>query len=189
MSDRKVPFLDELEAPDLETLEAALTQLPGAAPSARARQALLDATARTHRFEELVGPFAQACDLDETEAERLLLAIDDPTRWSPGPAPWIHLLHFEGGPKTARCITGIVRVDPGQSFPEHGHLGEEVVLVLQGEARSGGRTYRRGDIVTAGPGDEHDVFVVSDIPLLYLAVVAEGIRVGDEEITFDDPRG
>ncbi len=189
MSERKDPFLAELTAHDQEILDAALAKLSPIVPRASARDALLEDAARTHRFDELVAPFAEACDLEPAEAERLLLGVDDPARWSAGPAPWIHLIHFEGGPKTARCITGIVRIDPGKSFPRHGHLGEETVLVLQGRARSEGRTYGRGDVLRAGPDDEHEVEVVSDIPLIYLAVVAEGIRLGEDTITFDDPRG
>ena len=189
MSAPKRRFLDELDPADREVLAEAISALPEVPPAATARERLLDAAARTHRFEELVEPFAEACDLDRGAAEDLLRAVDEPERWSTGPAPWIHLLHFEGGPKTARCITGIVKVEPGRSFPRHGHLGPETVLVLQGRARSGERTYERGDLLTAGPDDVHEVEVVSDIPLVYLAVVAEGIVLGGETITFDDPQG
>ncbi len=188
MSVPQDPFFDDLDDSDVGALEEALSQLPPVAPDPNLRQALLEASARSHRFEELVAPFARTADIDEATVERLLLAIDEPAQWSQGPAPWIHLLHFEGGPRTARCITGIVKIDPGLRFPHHGHLGEEIALVLQGEAQSGGRTYERGDIMISGPAEEHDVVATSDIPLLYLAVVAEGIRIGDDVFTFDDPR-
>ncbi|MEM9074051.1 MAG: cupin domain-containing protein [Myxococcota bacterium] len=190
MTEPKDPFLDELLEGDLDALEQALSKLAEDAPSSSRRDALLQATTTTNRFPELVEALAKATDLNEDAAQDLLIAVDDASRWVDGPAPWIHLLHFEGGPATARSITGFVKVDPGQAFPEHGHLGDEIVIVLQGEAKDSlsGKVYRRGDTVTADPSIEHAVIVVSDIPLIYLAVVAEGIRLGGEDIPFDDPR-
>ena len=191
MSEPNDPFLAELERGDLEALTKALAELSDTnAPSPTKRASLMAALAETNRFEELVGPVAEATDLSDDAASALLLAIDDPARWTEGPFPAVELLHFEGGPAVARAITGFVRVAPGGCFPEHDHLGSERVIILQGAVRdtATGETHRRGAILDAGPGVEHQLEVVSSIPLVYLAVAQEGIRIGDMVVPYDDPR-
>ncbi|HJL30412.1 MAG TPA: hypothetical protein RMI62_15145, partial [Polyangiaceae bacterium LLY-WYZ-15_(1-7)] len=107
MSDPKDRFAQELAGGELEALtdawSEALSARPVEAPSPGRRAALLAATQEAHRFEELVAPVAEAADLSEDAVAALLRAIDDPARWAAGPAPGVDLLHFEGGPKTARA--------------------------------------------------------------------------------------
>ena len=185
-------FLRELRDLD-EASDDAIAPLANALPTASTdggvRSRLLASTETTHRFEELVDVIANDADLPASRVDELLLAIDQPETWESGPAPGIDLFHFDGGPKTARAITGFVRIETGGTFPEHGHLGAEVVVILQGEARDTrtGKVHGRGDRVTATPGDEHALVVTSDIPFVYLAVVEEGIRIGERELKYDDP--
>ena len=189
-------FLRELRGLEQELDERfddAIAPLAGALPAVGAdagiRARLLASSKATHRFDDLVERIAQDADLPASRVDALLLGIDDPATWEAGPAPGIELYHFEGGPKTATAVTGFVRVATGGSFPHHGHLGSEVVVVLQGEARdtSTGEVHGRGARITAEPGVEHALEVTSDIPFVYLAVVEQGIRVGDRDYKYDDP--
>lgn len=163
--------------------------LPGSNPDAGLRARLLASTESTHRFEELVELISQASDLPSSRVDELLLAVDNASSWEEGPAPGIDLFHFEGGPKTAHSITGFVRIVTGGGFPHHDHLGAEVVVVLQGEARdtATGIVHGRGARVTAKPGHEHALEVTSDIPFIYLAVVEQGLSIGEREFKYDDP--
>ncbi len=140
----------------------------GTAPGGDARQRLLGSLATTHRFDDLAALIAEETALDADAVDALLLSIDasgpddaSASAWSPGPLPHIELLHFEGGPGRERSITGFVRVAPGEAFPPHDHLGEEVVVVLQGafEDTATGIVHGRGARVTATPGVEHAVRV------------------------------
>ncbi len=160
-------------------------------PRSSAKDRFFARVAQTCRFSELIDIFAKDADLPREQAEKILTSIDDKNAWEPGPLPWISLLHFEGGPSRQRHITGVVKVEPGQFFPHHDHLGHEINLVLQGEAHDSlsGKTYRRGDRVEFIPGQAHEIRSTSDIPLLYVAILAEGLTIGDDIIRYDDPRG
>jgi len=179
----------ELAPSELEALvESAVASDDADAASGRKR--LLEAARQTHRFEELVEAIAKAADLTPADVEPLLLKIDEPEAWDRGLHDAMHLLHFEGGPMTANAITGFVRIAPGHEFPMHDHVGEETVIILQGECRdhADGDLYGRGARIRSGPGYEHGLTVTSDIPLIYLAVVQQGIVVGGQVIGPDDPR-
>lgn len=188
-------FLRELQEMD-EAFDDAIAPLANALPSENAdssvRARLLSSTRSTHRFDDLVDLIAKDADLPASRVDELLLAIDDShdgSTWEAGPAPGIELFHFEGGPETAQSITGFIRIASGAEFPQHGHLGTEVVIILQGEARdtSTGVVHGRGERIVAKPGIEHALVVTSDIPFVYLAVVEKGIRVGDRDYKYDDP--
>lgn len=204
MSQPKDPFLAEL----LEGLEG-LDGLDGLdvgedaigrdlerlgeplAPTVSLRDRLFASTETNHRFDELVDVIGREADLDADAVHDLLLSVDQASSWEPGPVPWISLLHFEGGPSRQQHITGFVRIEPGQVFPEHGHLGPETIVVLQGECRDSfdGKVHGRGALVRTEPDVEHELVVTSDVPFVYLAVVSEGISLGGEAIRYDDPRG
>lgn len=185
-------FLRELQELD-EAFDDAIApladSLPKANPDSSLRDRLLSSTKSTHRFDDLVELVANDADLPTSRVEELLLAIDEASTWEEGPAPGIELFHFDGGPKTAQSITGFIRIASGGGFPEHGHLGNEVVIILQGEARdtATGIVHGRGERLEATPGVEHALVVTSDIPFVYLAVVDQGIRIGDRNYKYDDP--
>ncbi|MBX3249336.1 MAG: cupin domain-containing protein [Myxococcales bacterium] len=163
-------------------------QRPAVDPAVRAR--LLESSHREHRFPDLVSLIARDADLPAVCAADLLCAVDDPSRWSPGPAPGVTLLHFDGGPKTADAITGFVRVEPGHFFPEHDHAGVEIGVVLQGALRdtATGAVHERGARVVTHPGTAHALEVVSRAPAIYLAIAHVGVIVGGQLIGPDDAR-
>lgn len=58
--------------------------------------------------------------------------------------------------------SSVVRLAQGSRFPRHAHHGTEEVVVLSGVARIGGVELSAGDYLFSQPGEEHDVFAVSD---------------------------
>jgi quercetin dioxygenase-like cupin family protein len=195
MSDRRPrgldPFLRELDAlgrrdardparvDDRDPIAAtlALSARP-AAPSGALRDRVLLSIATTHRFEDLEERLAELVDLPRAAAASLLLAIDSATAWSTGPRSGVELLHFAGGPAVASAITGLVRIAPGAEFPEHEHVGDETVLVLQGALRdSSGSEHRRGEILPMPASSVHSLRAIGTVALIYLAVIHGGVRI------------
>jgi putative transcriptional regulator len=174
---------------ELEAMDAASSSASPSAPS-ELRARLLDSARTTHRFEDVLAQIALDADLSDDTTAALLLAIDEPARWSPGPMPGLSLLHFDGGPKTAGAITGFVRIEPGARFPEHDHGGEEIGVILQGQLRdtATGRLHGRGDRLVHHPGTEHALEAVSRIPVIYLAIAHVGVVLGGQLIGPEDAR-
>jgi putative transcriptional regulator len=53
------------------------------------------------------------------------------------------------------AITELVRVEPGRGAAEHGHVADEMTLVLTGAYSDGRGLYRPGELAYAGPGFMH----------------------------------
>ena len=150
----------------------------------------IERTIRHGRFAAFANQAAAILDLNAARAAKLLDRIDDETRWEPGPADGVTLLHIEGGPRVTAAVAGFVRVEPGSVFPRHTHLGAETVLLLQGSMESdAGPTGRRGDVLRMPPGSTHEVRALPGPPLIYLAVVDDGVELpGGQIIRPGDPR-
>jgi putative transcriptional regulator len=185
-------FLEEVEADGvpLEGAEAVALAVPSVSivPAMRAR--MLASLDTTHRFDDLEERVADLADLSIDQARALLLRVDAPsTKWDPGPAEGIELLHFEGGPRTRNAVTGFVRHAPGTTFPEHEHVGDERVLVLQGAFEDAdGAVYRSGDLAERGPITPHSYRAVGPLALVTMAVVQGGVVIGGVTIAPGDPR-
>jgi quercetin dioxygenase-like cupin family protein len=157
-------------------------------PSPGARARLLGATesGRLGRFAAAVG---RLMDVAEHGARALLDGIDRATSWEPGPADGIALFHISGGPAVANAVTGFVRVRAGVEFPRHTHLGDEVVLVVQGGFRDGedGSTAHVGDEVRRTAGTSHALTALDGPDLIYLAVIQDGVDIGGQVMRAGDP--
>ncbi len=147
------------------------------------RDALLNAPlhGRLHRF---AAQLAELMDVTEAQGRALLDGLDADDAYEPGPFPGMDIMlrHIDGGQAVANAITGFVRVAPGLTFPEHEHLGVEQVLILQGHMRDEvtGEVAGPGEVVMRTAQTSH---AISALPggtdLVYLAVVQEGVRIGD----------
>ena len=58
--------------------------------------------------------------------------------------------------------SSVVRLAQGSRFPRHAHEGTEEVVVLNGIVRIGDVELTPGDYLFTQPGEEHDVFALSD---------------------------
>ena len=194
MSTWEDDLLDELltEAPELQALAEAL---PWDGPSPEGgRDRLLAAAHVDGRFERFVETVAAMLDVETDTARELLDRIGAPDGapdgWYESMLPDVSLIDLEGGPAVANAITGFLRMPAGAEFPEHGHLGEEKVLVIQGsfEDLSSGRIVRPGDVAKMSEGSAHAFRVRPGPDLVYMVVAEGGIRIGDQVLGPDDPR-
>ncbi len=179
-------FLDDPEALEgLALVAEALPRVP--APTGLGRRVLESARleGRFTRYAEITG---ELLDLPPAAALALLDQLDDERRWEPGFVPGMQLCHVQGGPKVSGAITGFVRLAQRHTFPDHEHLGAESVLILQGRCLDRDQVHGPGDVVHMEAGSRHEFTVLKGPDLLYLAVVHEGLRVGDDVLRADDPR-
>lgn len=138
---------------------------------------LLEATKGVSRFDDFVQTVADLIGDVAARAKTLLDSLDDPASWVPGPAPGTALVHFEGGPRLEAALVGFVSVEPGTLFPEHTHLGEEIVMVLQGAFRdSDGTVVGPGDVRRMSDGTRHDFVALEGPTLIYLVVLERGVE-------------
>lgn len=166
----------------LEAVEADLAAAePGAGGADALRERVLEGAAVEGRFDRFLAPVAELMDVDEGAARLLLDGIGRPDAFEPSPLPEVSLYHIEGGPKVEGAVTGFVRMPGGAIFPEHEHLGDEAVLVVQGSFEDGvsGQVHRPGELVRLPAGTRHDFRARPGPDLVYLVVVQEGVKIGD----------
>ncbi|MFO0696444.1 MAG: cupin domain-containing protein [Polyangiales bacterium] len=191
MSTRDPHELDDFlaSAGDVDALVALAEALPPSGPEASGRARLLGLAAPEGRLDRFAADVARLLDLAPEAASALLARASTPAPYEPGPFPGVSLFHVVGGPAVAGAITGFVRLVAGAEFPEHEHLGDEAVLILQGRLiDSGGAERGPGEVVPMPAGSRHGVVAKAGPDLVYLAVLREGLRIGDVEMRADDPR-
>ncbi len=69
--------------------------------------------------------------------------------------PWKRGLSGVHYAKRGRGKGKLMRLDPGQSAPEHSHSALEATVVLKGQFEDGHGVYARGDLVLGRPGVRH----------------------------------
>lgn len=181
---------ESLDEDDVAGFEAFADLLEAEAPPANGRETLLVALRHEGRLHRHADSVAELLDVPAEEARRLLDAAASEAVYEPGPFPSIGLYHVRGGPRVSGAITGFVRIPGGAEFPTHEHLGEEAVLVIQGSMLEpeSGRIFRAGELARAEAGMRHTTVARPGPDLVYLAVLFDGLRVGDAELRADDPR-
>ncbi len=131
------------------------------------------ARARQGRLAYFTDQVAQLFDLSTTDAAELLRRAQANEGWEAGPDVGVEIMPVNAGPKVSECITALVRVAPGATFPWHPHLGPETVMVLEGGFRdSQGVEVWRGEVQQM-PGDtEHDFVAFEGVGCVCAAVNA-----------------
>lgn len=76
--------------------------------------------------------------------------------------PWKKGLSGVHYAKRGRGKGKLMRLDPGQSAPEHSHSALEATIVLHGRFKDGHGSYARGDLVLGYPGMRHRPAAVGD---------------------------
>jgi quercetin dioxygenase-like cupin family protein len=147
-------------------------------PSARSRERLLTTICRKPvRLLPFLERLSELFDLGLDPLQEVLVEVDDPERWRPGPLPGTLLFHLEGGPRRAGADCGLVQLAPGFALPRHRHLGDERVLVLEGGYREDtGRVFLPGDVHHMPRGTLHGYRVFDDGPCLCALVLYEGVE-------------
>jgi anti-sigma factor ChrR (cupin superfamily) len=168
----------ELRA-EADELSQALSQLPAnlapVVPSAAARSRLMAAMETSDRFAPFVDTLSHLFDMAADSVRQLLARVDDATTWEPG-LPGMLYQHFTPGPRLVGVDAGLIRLQPGTSFPRHLHLaGNEITFVLEGSMIDGDTTYGPGSVVTHDQDTVHGYAATADAPLTII-VVNHGIQ-------------
>ncbi len=150
------------------------------------RERLLGAAGGLHRFLPFLDRMMALFDLPEPEAEGHLHSIDKPEAWE-DMLPGVRYRDFDGGPALGEAHGGLVRLQSGEVFPHHSHVGEERVLILQGElVDDQGQRYRAGDLVVSADGTSHELRAVSEGETIYAAVVTAIVFSGGDDDDDDE---
>jgi putative transcriptional regulator len=151
-----------------------------AADLAGLRTRMLASAERELRLDHLVPLVAHHLQLDDEQARQVLARVDQPSTWGRGPGPGVALQRLTVGARCQSTLTNLIRLEGGAHFPEHGHLGDEVVVVLQGQMReASGVVHRSGAEVLSGTSTEHGFDALEGPDLVCLVVVEGGVRFGD----------
>ncbi len=130
---------------------------------------------------------ARLLDTSLEHARTLLAQIADPEMWFPGPAPGTHLIHIDDVALAETAIVGFIKIEPGEHFPHHEHVGAEQTFVLSGTMQDGDKLYYRGQHYTADPHSDHLIGPHGDQDVIYLTIVDHGIKFGELFIGPGDP--
>jgi putative transcriptional regulator len=82
--------------------------------------------------------------------------------------------------------TRLLRLDPGERAPQHGHGVRDVTVVLRGAFADEFGVYKRGDLAFAEPGVKHGPSAMGDEPCVCLIAAEPGPMVSEwvEAITW-----
>lgn len=143
-------------------------------PGGGLRARLLASFSRKGRYGIFADRLARLYDLTPEAAEALVAKLEDDTAWMPFLVPGVEMIPVECGPRCAGGVATVVRLQPGTTFPEHVHRGEETMVLLDGgfrEAGEGGEEAWRGDEVLRTDGTEHAFVALEGRPCVAAAIV------------------
>ncbi len=150
------------------------------------RDRLLGAAGGNNRLLPFLDRMMSLFDLPESEAQGHLHSVDDADAWE-DMLPGVRYRDFDGGPALGDAHGGLIRLQPGEVFPHHSHVGEERVLVLQGAlVDDKGASYRAGDLVVSADGTSHELRAVGESETIYAAVVTAIVFTGSDDDDDDD---
>ena len=177
MSDDK-----KLEQDLAAVLDSAVLDSAASAPApASLRSRVLGSLAKTPRFAHFEDRVAAMLQIPVERARVVLRAFDDPGVWA-RELPMAEFFWVERGAALKDAVCGFVRVDRGQTFPEHEHLGRERVLMIQGAMVDvvTGERFGPGDISEREAGSSH-AYVAEDggVDMVHLVVADVGYRFGE----------
>ncbi len=120
----------------------------------------------------------------EEALRKELASMPHPSTWTTGPIPRCRLFPCvaDGAPRDA--IRTLVLMESGSRFPLHEHLGDETIVIVQGSMQlEDGQVHRPGEILRMASGTSHAFDVPVGLDLIYLALVDQGLQIGDQRIT------
>ncbi len=92
--------------------------------------------------------------------------------WDKSPFNGAYLHHFKAGGNHADAHCGLIYLKPGTKISNHEHLGEEKMLVIEGEVIiDDGKIYRSGELAISKKGSSH-ALQAGDNSAAILAVIA-----------------
>ncbi|MBX3220141.1 MAG: cupin domain-containing protein [Labilithrix sp.] len=145
-----------------------------AAPPAALRERLLASRQRQGRYGVFADRIARLFDLPLPDAEALMKRIESPSEWTAFLVEGLEMIPVTAGPTCAGAIATLVRIQPGATFPDHAHRGDETMLVLDGgfrEPADGGEEVWRGDEIFRGDGSEHALVALPGVPCVAAVLI------------------
>lgn len=131
--------------------------LPGSAMPRELRTRMLGSVDHLERFAERAPALGDLFGLSSNDARLCLHALSDHEGWLAAPAPGIEWRFVRIG-KSRRPGSGMLaRLVPGATFPRHKHLGDEHVLVLEGELVEAHGVTTAGGTIIRLTGSEHTI--------------------------------
>jgi anti-sigma factor ChrR (cupin superfamily) len=173
-----------------EALANLAMSLPRTAPSPQVRERVLESISTTNRFEMFAAQVAELIDVTVDKARELVGRIDDAKSWMATHVAGVFSYDLPVGPAVADAVVGFVKLHPGGVFPDHEHMGDEAMLVVQGSCiDSSGTVIRRGDLIRMPAGTHHDLKAQPGPDFIYLGIAYKGFVMGGQHIKPGDPRG
>ena len=144
------------------------------APPTGLRERVLASHQRQGRYGVFADRIARLFDLPVADAEALMKRIEQPSEWTAFLVEGLEMIPVTAGPKCAGAIATLVRIQPGATFPEHAHRGDETMLVLDGgfrEPADGGEEVWRGDEIFRDDGTEHALLALPGVPCVAAVLI------------------
>jgi len=145
-----------------------------AAPPPGLRDRIVASRQRQGRYGIFADRISRLFDLPLAEAEGLMQRIEQPSEWKPFLVDGLEMIPVTAGPKCAGAIATLVRIQPGATFPDHAHRGDETMIVLDGgfrEPGDGGEEVWRGDEIFRADGTEHALLALPGIPCVAAVLI------------------
>lgn len=157
------------ELAELESTVDALGEAPFRAPALLGRIELQ--LAGPQRLFHLATDVAALFDVTVDAAQSMLTEVVRGVGFEEGLAPGVLIKPIAAGSSRDGAFTAFVRIEPGSTYPWHGHGGEEKVLVVEGGYRdSSGAEVWRGELDARQAGTEHSFTALEGPPCLCAAV-------------------
>jgi len=158
------------------TLEGIDTPKAPPEPSVRAR--IVDAIEGPLRWAPFAGRVAKLWDLERGEADALLQRATQLGGWGPGPLAGMHVLPVMPGARVQSATAMFLRGDAGTHFPNHEHLGEEHLLVLEGAfVNDDGSVVEQGDDDVRAAASTHAFDVTAEGPCVCAYLLYGGFKI------------
>lgn len=143
-------------------------------PAGSLRDRLFASRTRGGKFGIFADRIARLFDLSVEDAASLLARIEEPGSLIPFLGEGLELMQVNAGPRCEGALCTIVRIQPGASFPEHAHKGDETMVVLDGgfhEPAAGGEEVWRGEELYRHDGTEHTIVALPGVPCIAAVVI------------------
>ncbi|MGZ3451847.1 MAG: cupin domain-containing protein [Polyangiales bacterium] len=167
---------------ELHELREAVTSLASLAvsapPSGEVRRRLFADVVGRARYAPFADRVARFFGIDVADAERALESITETTAWRPGPMPGMSMAKVPSRAKVPRQTAIFLRSDAGAVCPDHRHIGEERLLILEGGIiESDGTELHAGDLVVKPAGSSHAFRVPEEEACIAAYILDEGMEL------------
>ncbi len=159
-------------------LESVALKIDSVVPSNKLKQSLFAHLEKSgaEKFSGFIPRLSRFFNLSTERIKEILDSVKDVNLplWDKAMIEGAYLHHFKAGGEISEAHCGLIYLEPGTQITEHEHLGEEKMLVIQGEVTtSDGKTYLPGEVAISDEGTSHTLKAGKDSVCIF-AVIANG---------------